>query len=84
MEYLWIFLTAFTAYVSGRNVVAWTIGAFFFGWVAFAVVAFAPRKMDVTERRIAKFGDWAESKAAKQEMGNFNTVDDLFKQLQTN
>jgi hypothetical protein len=84
MEYLWILGTALTAYVSGRNVIAWTISAYFFGWVAFALVAFMPKKLDVFKKRAERFSDWAESKAAKNEMGDFNTVDDLFKQLQNN
>ena len=84
MEYVWIFLAALTAYVSGRNVIAWTIGAYFFGWVAFAIVAFLPKKLYVVENRSAKISEWAESRVAKQEMGDYNTVEDLFKQLETN
>lgn len=82
MEYLWIFLAALTAYVSGRNVVAWTIAAYFFGWVPFAIVAFLPKKSDVVDRRMAKINNWSESIVVKKEFGNYNTVDDLMKQLE--
>jgi hypothetical protein len=83
MEYLWIFLAALTAYVSGRNVIAWTIAAYFFGWVPFAIVAFLPKRSHIVEYRMSRINNWSESLVAKKEFGNYNNVDDLFKQLET-
>lgn len=82
MQYLWIFATVFMAFITGRNLIAWTIGAYFFGWVAFLAVVFLPRKEEAFNKRVAKINEWAESKVAKQEMGDYNTVEDLFKQLE--
>jgi hypothetical protein len=82
MEYVWIFATVFMAFITGRNLLAWTIGAYFFGWVALLAVIFLPRKQEALERRVAKINQWAEKTLVKKEMGNYNTVDDLFKQLE--
>lgn len=83
-EYLWMLATAFIAYISGRNVIAWTIATYLFGWVAFVVVAFLPKKQTKSEERSQRISEFAERHALKKEVGNFNTVDDLFKQLETN
>jgi hypothetical protein len=82
MQYLWIFTTVFMAFITGRNLLAWTIGAYFFGWVALLAVIFLPRKQEALERRVAKINEWAEKTLVKKEMGNYQNVDDLFKQLE--
>jgi len=82
MQYLWIFATVFMAFITGRNLLAWTIGAYFFGWVALLAVIFLPRKQEALERRVAKINEWAEKTLVKKEMGNYQNVDDLFKQLE--
>ena len=84
MQYLWMFLTAFAAFTFGRSVLFWTVGAYFFGWIPLIVVALLPNKKEVVEKRIASINEWAEDKAIQKEVGDFETVDDLFKQLQNN
>lgn len=70
------------AFITGRNLLAWTIGAYFFGWIALVAVILLPRKEEALNKRVAKINEWAASKMVKEEMGDYNTVDDLFKQLE--
>lgn len=83
MTYLWIFLTVFLAFTKGRSIIAWTAAAYFFGWIAWLVIMFIPARKAIVEERAKKITAWAESKVAKEEMGDFNTVEDLFKQLES-
>ena len=83
MQYVWIFFTAFFAFSAGRSIIAWTIGAYFFGWVALLAVVLLPRKEEAFNRKVQKINEWSENKVIKEEVGDFNTVDDLFKQLET-
>jgi len=78
------------AFITGRNLLAWTIGAYFFGWVALLAVIFLPRKQEALERRVAKINlmtgrilNQQQSAIVKKEIKDFDTVDDLFKQLKT-
>lgn len=82
MDYLWIFLTVLFAFGSGRSLIAWTFAAYFWGWVALVAVILLPRKEEAFNKRIEKINEWAATKVTKQEMGDFNTVEDLFKQLE--
>jgi len=90
MQYLWIFATVFVAFMTGRNLLAWTIGAYFFGWVALLAVIFLPTKQAALDARVAKINlmlgrmlDQRQSAIVKKEIKDFNTVDDLFKQLES-
>lgn len=83
MQYLWMFLTAFAAFAFGRNIILWTVSAYLFGWIPLVVIALLPNKNEVIERRSSAINEWAEDKAIQKEVGNFETVDDLFKQLET-
>jgi len=83
-------LTAFVAYSTGKRIILWTIGAYFFGWVALVVALFVPGKQAVADRRLASlnmlFGEelnQQQSAIVKKEIKDFDTVDDLFKQLKT-
>ncbi len=89
MQYLWIFATGAMAFMTGRNLIAWAIGAYFFSWVALLAVIFLPARQEAMERRTAKIKlitarklTQKESVIVKKEMKDFNTVDDLFKQLE--
>ncbi len=82
MQYLWIFATVAMAFMTGRNLIAWAIGAYFFSWVALLAVIFLPARQEAMERRTAKIKEWAESTLVKKEMGDYQNVDDLFKQLE--
>lgn len=90
MQYLWIFLTVFLAFTKGRSIVLWAAGAYFFGWVAWLVIMFLPVRTAVLTERLTKINllagrmlDQKQSAIVKKEMKDFNTVEDLFKQLET-
>lgn len=83
-------LTAFVAYATGKRIILWTIGAYFFGWFALVVALFVPGKQAVADRRLASLNmlsgrllNQDQSAIVKKEIQDFNTVDDLFKQLKT-
>jgi hypothetical protein len=81
MQYLWMFLAALTAYVSGRGVIRWTIGAYFFGWMAVILVVFLPRRQEKMEQRQEYINNLNEQLVVKQEFKEVKTVEDLFSQL---
>ena len=90
MQYLWIFATVFFAFSKGRSIIAWTIGAYIFGWVALLAVILLPIKQAALDARLAKINlmtgrilNQQQSAIVKKEIKDFNTVDDLFKQLET-
>jgi len=90
MEFFWMALTAFVAYATGKRIILWTIGAYFFGWFALVVALFVPGKQAVADRRLASLNmlsdrllNQDQSAIVKKEIQDFNTVDDLFKQLKT-
>ncbi len=89
MQYVWIFATVFMAFITGRNIIGWAVGAYFVGWIALLAVIFLPARQEAMERRTAKIKlitarklTQKESAIVKKEMKDFNTVDDLFKQLE--
>lgn len=89
MQYLWIFLTVFFAFGTGRSIIAWTVGAYFFGWIALLAVIFLPTKQAALDARLAKINlmagkmlDQQQAAIVKKEIRDFDTVDDLFKQLE--
>jgi len=45
-------------------------------------VILLPMRQEAFDKRVAKINEWAETKVIKQEVGDFNTVEDLFKQLE--
>jgi len=83
MQYLWIFATVFMAFGAGRNLLFWTVASYFFGWVALLAVILLPTNHKAVEKRTEKIKEWSEEVLVKKEMGDYETVDDLFKQLET-
>lgn len=83
MQYFWMFLAGVVAFAKGRGMLRWIVAAYFFSFFAPAVLAFLPMKVDKFVKREAKIIDWAEGLITKKEVQSVNTVDDLFKQLET-
>jgi hypothetical protein len=71
------------AFAKGRGMLRWIVAAYFFSFFAPAVLAFLPMKIDKFVKREARVVEWAESRVTKKEVQDINTVDDLFKQLET-
>jgi hypothetical protein len=71
------------AFAKGRGMLRWIVAAYFFSFFAPAVLAFLPMKIDKFVKREARVMEWAESRVTKKEVQDINTVDDLFKQLET-
>jgi hypothetical protein len=83
MEYVWMLCAGLIAFIKGRGVIRWIVAAYVFSFFAPAVLAFLPMKTEKFMKREAKVMDWAEGRVIKKEVQDINTVDDLFKQLET-
>ena len=83
MEFVWIMLSAFVAFVSGRNIIVWAVATSVFGPLAIIVVALLPKKQDNIQKRLDFFTEKSEEHVVKKEFQDVDTVDDLFKQLET-
>jgi hypothetical protein len=83
MEFVWMFCAGVIAFGKGRGIIRWIVAAYIFSFFAPAVLAFLPKKVDKFIERETKINDWAEGVVIKKEVQDINTVDDLFKQLET-
>ena len=83
MQYVWMLVAGLIAFAKGRGMLRWIVAAYFFSFFAPAVLAFLPMKIDKFVKREARVMEWAESRVTKKEVQDINTVDDLFKQLET-
>ena len=83
MQYVWMFLTALTAFSVGRGAFRWAIAAYVLGWFALLILVFLPKKMAKLEQRTEAIEEQAVGFLAKKQFVGVNTVDDLFKQLET-
>jgi len=83
MEFVWIMLAALVAFVSGRNMFVWAIATSFFGPLTLIVVALLPKNKDKIQKRLDLFTEKSEDYIVKKEFKDVDTVDDLFKQLET-
>ena len=83
MEFVWMFCAGVIAFGKGRGIIRWILAAYIFSFFAPAVLAFLPKKVDKFIERETKINDWAEGVVIKKEVQDINTVDDLFKQLET-
>ena len=86
MTELLLMATATSAFILGRSMIIWTVATYLVGWpVALMLWVFGPKKK-TWENRIEflqKFHDKIEEYQKPKEYKEFNTVDDLFKQLET-
>jgi len=78
-----MFLAGLLSFTTGRGVITWTVAAYLFGPLALLVLVCLPKKEDKIEERIGFVRDKSEEHIIKQEFKEVNTVDDLFKQLET-
>jgi hypothetical protein len=83
MQYLWMTLAGSLAFVTGRGMIKWTLAAYILGPLALLVLVFLPNKEDKVQERMEYFRDKSEEHIVKKEFQDVNTVDDLFKQLET-
>lgn len=83
MKYVWIFMAAFIAFGKGRSVVFWTVATYYFSWLALLYVSLVKNKRTEPIQLHPAIKEWMESHYAKKEYKDFNTVDDLFKQLES-
>ena len=83
IEFVWMMCAGLIAFGKGRGIIRWIVAAYFFSFFAPAVLAFLPKKLEKYTEREARITDWAEGVATKKELEDVNTVDDLFKQLET-
>lgn len=83
MQYVWMLVAGVIAFGKGRGILRWVVAAYVLSWFAPAVLLFLPMKTEKFIQREAKIMDWAEGLVTKKEVQEVNTVDDLFKQLET-
>ena len=83
IKFIWMTLAGSLAFVNGRGVIGWTIAAYLTGPLALIVLVFLPKKLDKVEERMNFVRTKFEEYLVKQEFKDANTVDDLFKQLET-
>ena len=83
MQYLWMFIAVIIAFNAGRGPIRWAVAAYFFGWMVFVPLLLMPMKKEKHLERMDMINTKAEDYGIKKEVGNINTVDDLFKQLET-
>ena len=81
MQYVWMILTAFTAFSVGRGTFRWALAAYVFGWFALLILVFLPKNMAKVVQRTEGIEEHAVDYLAKKQFNGVNTVDDLFKQL---
>ncbi len=83
MTILWMFLTAVVALIYARSIIIWTFLAYVVGPWALLITFLGPKK-GAWERRLlaAKaFQEGLQKATTPKEYEDFNTVDDLMKQL---
>jgi hypothetical protein len=87
MKYVWIFLTIFSAFALGKRVVFWALMSYLFSWAALIACIAIPANQKRLEERQRKVEEWSkehvEQAVVHKEFKDINTVDDLFKQLET-
>lgn len=83
MQYVWMLFAGLIAFGKGRGILRWMVAAYVFSWFAPAVLMFLPRKLEKYLQREARITDWAQGQVIMKEVHEVNTVDDLFKQLET-
>ena len=83
MKYFWMVATGALAFMNGRGVIRWVLGAYVFSFAAPLVLLFLPVKPLKVEQRQLMIRPFAVRHVAKQEVKDVNNVYDLFKQLDT-
>jgi hypothetical protein len=84
-EIAWIISSVVGAFLGGRSVFFWGMLTYLVGWPMFIVLALVGAKPKTWERRgerLQSFLDKLEQRSKPKEYKEFETVDDLFKQLE--
>ena len=84
-EVAWVIVSVVGAFIGGRSVLIWGTLTYLMGWpVVIALVAFGmkPKTWERRGERLQSFLDKLESNSKPKEYKDFETVDDLFKQLE--
>jgi len=83
MDIAWIVLAIGVAFVQGRSMFGWAFAAWLIGPFALIPLMFMKEKSDVVEERTNLVRPAVERYLVRKEFKGVNTVDDLFKQLET-
>jgi hypothetical protein len=83
MTYVWVVLAVGVAFVQGRSMFGWAFAAWLIGPFALIPLMFMKEKSDVVEERTNLVRPAVERYLVRKEFKGVNTVDDLFKQLET-
>jgi hypothetical protein len=83
MQYVWVILAIGVAFVQGRSMFGWAFAAWLFGPFALIPLMFMKEKSEVVEERTNLVRPAVEKYLVRKEFKGVNTVDDLFKQLET-
>ena len=83
MQYVWMVVAGLIAFGKGRGIVRWVFATYFFGFFAPAVLMFLSVKTDALAQRQERISEWAAESVTKDEFKDVETVDVLFKQLET-
>ena len=84
-EIAWVISSVIGALLAGRSVLIWGTLTYLLGWPVFFVLAAFGMKPKTWERRgerLQSLLDKLEQMSRPKEYQDFNTVDDLMKQLQ--
>lgn len=84
-EVTWVIASVLAAFIAGRSVLIWGMLTYLMGWPVFLVLfslGFKPKAWERRGERLQSFLDKIEEKSRPKEYQDFNTVDDLMKQLQ--
>jgi hypothetical protein len=85
-ETAWVITSVISALVFGRSVLIWGTLTYLMGWPVFLVlVAFGakPKAWERRGERLQSLLDKLDEKSKPKEYKDFNSVDDLFKQLES-
>lgn len=86
-EATWVVASVLAAFIGGRSVLIWGTLAYFMGWPVFLVLfslGFKPKAWERRGERLQSWVDKLDEISKPKEYKDFETVDDLFKQLETN
>ena len=83
MEFVWMFLVGLLAFSTGKNTLLWTAAAYIFGWPTLVILVFVPKNEEKAQKRLDFINNKTQEVNAQNELKDVNTVDDLFKQLET-
>lgn len=84
-EISWLIVSVVTAFVGGRSVLIWSTLTYLMGWPVVLVLLAMGMKANTWERRgqvLQSFIDKFEAMSKPEGYKDFDTVDDLMKQLE--